>query len=180
MKKYYLSLLSIGFFLVSFSQVTISPDPFEVDESITITLDTNSGATDCNGFSNPNKVYMHSGVGDNNNAFGISVTGNWGQDDGVGEMTDEGGGIYTITIVPETYYNLTAQQASNVIQMGMVFRNEDGSQEYKATGCQDFIFQVGTFQIFLSTPTENTTILNSGENFDISATDIGACTCACI
>jgi len=158
---------------MSFSQVTISPDPFEVDESITITLDTNSASTDCNGFSNPGKVYMHSGVGDGNNAFGISVTGNWGQDDGVGEMTNQGGGIYSITLVPETYYNLTPAQVSNVIQMGMVFRNEDGSQEYKATGCNDFIFQVGTFQISLSTPTADTTIINSGENFDITATNIG-------
>ena len=158
---------------MSFSQVTLSPNPFEVDQSITITLDTNSSATDCNSFSNPTKVYMHSGVGDGNNAFGISVTGNWGQDDGVGEMTNDGGGIYSIVITPESYYNLTPSQAANVIQMGMVFRNEDGSQEYKATGCNDFIFEVGLFQINLTTPTQNTTILNSGSDFDISATNIG-------
>lgn len=158
---------------MSFSQVTINPDPFEVNESITITLNINSSATDCNGFSNPSKVYMHSGVGDGSNAFGISVTGNWGQDDGVGEMTNQGSGIYSITIVPETYYNLTPAQVSNVIQMGMVFRNEDGSQEYKATGCNDFIFQVGSFQISLTTPTEDTTIINSGNDFSIAATNIG-------
>lgn len=163
----------MGFLVMSFAQVTITPNPFEVDESITITLNTNSSATDCNGFNNPAKVYMHSGVGDSNNAFGTSVVGNWGQDDGVGEMTNQGGGIYSITIVPETYYGLTPQQAATVIQMGMVFRNEDGTQEFKAAGCQDFIFQVGTFQIFVSTPTEETTIINSGSNFTISATNIG-------
>ncbi|APY08052.1 alpha-amylase [Winogradskyella sp. J14-2] len=173
MKKYYSIILTLVGFTLSYGQVTISPDPFEVDESITITLNTNSSATDCNGFSNPTKVYMHSGVGDGNNAFGISVIGNWGQDDGVGEMTNEGGGIYSITIVPETYYNLTPQQVSNVIQMGMVFRNEDGSQEYKASGCQDFIFQVGSFQVSLSAPTQDTTIINSGDNFNIAASNIG-------
>lgn len=173
MKKYYLAILFIGIFLMSNAQVTITPNPFEVDESITITLNTNSSATDCNQFNNPTKVYMHSGVGDGGNAFGISVTGNWGQDDGVGEMTNQGGGVYSITIVPETYYNLTPQQASNVIQMGMVFRNEDGTQEYKANGCQDFIFQVGSFQVSLSTPTQDTTIINSGDSFDIAATNIG-------
>ena len=173
MKKLYLSILLIGFILTSFAQVTITPNPFEVNESITVTLNTNSTATDCNGFSNPTKVYMHSGVGDGTNAFGISVVGNWGQDDGVGEMTNEGGGIYSITLVPETYYGLTPQQVSNVIQMGMVFRNEDGSQEYKATGCQDFIFQVGSFQVSLSAPTQDTTIINSGDNFDIAASNIG-------
>ncbi|WP_426431500.1 alpha-amylase family glycosyl hydrolase [Winogradskyella sp. HB-48] len=173
MKKYYILLITFGIFIHSYGQLTITPNPFEVDESITITLDTNSSATDCDGFNNPSKVYMHSGVGDGSNAFGISVTGNWGQDDGIGEMTNQGGGIYSITIVPETYYNLTPQQASNVIQMGMVFRNEDGSQEYKATGCQDFIFQVGSFQISLTSPTEDTTIINSGDSFAISATNIG-------
>ena len=173
MKKYYVLGLLVCIFFNSFSQVSINPNPFEVNESITITLDTNSNATDCNGFNNPSKVYMHSGVGDGNNAFGISVIGNWGQDDGIGEMTNQGGGIYSITIVPEIYYNLTTQQASNVIQMGMVFRNEDGSQEYKATGCNDFIFQVGSFQVSLSSPIQDTTIINSGANFDIVATNIG-------
>ncbi|GAB4162399.1 MAG: hypothetical protein Tsb0033_21330 [Winogradskyella sp.] len=173
MKKLYLSILLIGFILTSFAQVTITPNPFEVNESITVTLNTNSTATDCNGFSNPTKVYMHSGVGDGTNAFGISVVGNWGQDDGVGEMTNQGGGIYSITLVPETYYGLTAQEVSNVIQMGMVFRNEDGTQEYKANGCQDFIFQVGSFQVSLSAPTQDTTIINSGDNLNIAATNIG-------
>ncbi|MAX71459.1 MAG: alpha-amylase, partial [Flavobacteriaceae bacterium] len=158
---------------MGYGQVTISPNPFEVDESITITLDINSNATNCNGFNSPSKVYMHSGVGDGSNAFGISVVGNWGQDDGVGEMTNQGGGIYSITLTPQTYYGLSTAQAANVIQMGMVFRNEDGSQELKATGCNDFIYDVGTFQVSLSSPTNETTILTSGSNFSINATNIG-------
>ena len=93
MKKIYLVLLCISVSFFAFAQVTITPNPFEVNESITITVDINSSATDCNGLSNPTKVYMHSGVGDGFNAFGISVVGNWGQDDGVGEMTNQGGGI---------------------------------------------------------------------------------------
>ncbi|MCT4629224.1 alpha-amylase family glycosyl hydrolase [Winogradskyella sp.] len=171
MKKYYLSILSIGFFLISFSQVTISPNPFEVDESITITLNTNSSATDCNGFNNPTKVYIHSGVGGANPW--TYVVGNWGQDDGIGEMVNQGGGIWSITFVPETYYGLTSTQATDIIQMGMVFRNEDGSQELKASGCSDFFFDVGTFQINLSSPSTDTTIINSGSNFNVSATNIG-------
>lgn len=156
-----------------FSQVTITPNPFEIDESITITLDINSTATDCDGFTSPNKVYMHSGVGDSDNAFNISVVGNWGQDDGVGQMTSQGSGIYSITLVPETYYGLTATQAANAVLMGMVFRNEDGSQEFKASGCNDFIFEIGTFQVSLTSPSDDTTIINSGDDLAISATNIG-------
>ncbi|GAB5565489.1 MAG: hypothetical protein Wins2KO_25520 [Winogradskyella sp.] len=157
--------------LISFGQVTISPNPFEVDESITITLNTNSSDTDCNGFSNPSKVYLHSGVGGANPW--TYVIGNWGQDDGVGEMTNQGGGIWSITLVPETYYGLTPAQAAGVIRMGMVFRNEDGSQELKASGCQDFFFDVGSFQVSLSSPTESTSIINSGDDLAITASNIG-------
>ena len=173
MKKFRLSILLACFSLLSFSQVTIAPNPFEVNESITITLNINNGSTDCNGLVNPNKVYMHSGVGDGANAFGFSVVGNWGMDDGVGEMTNQGGGIFSITLVPETYYGLTTAQAANTVLMGMVFRNADGSQELKASGCNDFIFEVGTFQVSLASPNTTTTIINSGDDLSITATNIG-------
>ncbi|MDN3491227.1 alpha-amylase family glycosyl hydrolase [Winogradskyella bathintestinalis] len=173
MKKISLSVLLIIFSLVSFSQVTITPNPFEVEESITITVDINSSATDCNGLNNPTKVYMHSGVGDGDNAFGISVVGNWGEDDGIGEMTNQGNGIFNITITPETYYNLTTAQVANVVQIGLVFRNADGTQEMKASGCNDFIFDVGPFQASLTSPSNEITILGSGENLNISATNTG-------
>ena len=173
MKKFYLLNLFLSFTLVCLSQVTITPNPFEVNESITITLDVNSSATDCNGLSSPSIVYMHSGIGDESNAFGFNVVGNWGQDDGVGEMTDQGSGIFTITLVPETYYGLTPAQAVNAVLMGIVFRNADGTQELKATGCSDFIFEVGTFQVGLTSPTNDTTIITSGADLDITASNIG-------
>jgi hypothetical protein len=58
-----------------------------------------------------------------------------------------------------TYYNLTAAQAQNAIKMGMVFRNEDGSKELKNYGCTDFYFDVGTFQVSLSNPDQNSTTI---------------------
>jgi len=169
MKK---KLLSLLFFLpfIAVSQVTISPASFDVDQSITITVDTNSSATDCNGFNNPTKVYLHSGIGDDSNAWGLGVVGNWGQDDGVGEMTNNNDGTWSITIVPETYYGLTATEAANATQMGLVFRNENGSQEFKDNGCTDFFFNVGSFQLTLTSPAENLTILNSGQSLSIVAT----------
>ena len=155
-------------------QVTITPNPFEVNQSITITVDANSTATTCNGFSNPSKVYLHSGIGNDGDPWGYSVVGNWGEDDGIGEMTSNGDGTWSITFVPETYYNLTPTQVQNAIKMGMVFRNEDGTEELKDSGCSDFYFDVGTFQVSLSNPGQNsTTILNSGEDLAISATNIG-------
>ena len=168
MKKITLLLLLI-FTTTIYSQVTINPSTFELNQSITITVDANSTTTDCNGFSNPTKVYMHSGAGDDSNAFGFNVVGNWGQDDGVGEMSSNGDGTWSITINPSTYYTLTSTQADNVTQLGMVFRNEDGSQEFKDNGCIDFFIPVGLFQLTLTTPTDNITIVSAGTSVPIAA-----------
>lgn len=169
MKKILLLLLLFSFY--ANSQVSLSVGAIEVDQPVTITLDINNMIdTNCNGFANPNKVYMHSGIGDNSNAFGFNVIGNYGVDDGIGQMTNQGGGIYTITITPEVYYGLTPAEANAATQIGMVFRNEDGSQELKDDGCADFIFPVGTVSINLTNPTSFPVVINSGDNLAVSAT----------
>lgn len=169
MKKIFLSLLLLNSWWI-FGQVTTNPTPIEVDQSVTITVDANSSATDCNGFSNPNKVYLHAGIGDDSNPWGFAVVGNWGLDDGVGEMTSNGDGTWSITFVPETYFGLTPTQASEATKMGMVFRNEDGSQEFKDNGCVDFIFDVGSFQVTLIQPEENAIeYVSSGNNLIVFA-----------
>ncbi|MDC1324584.1 alpha-amylase, partial [Flavobacteriaceae bacterium] len=174
MKKIYFLICFLLICKLSLGQVTITPNPFEVNESITITVNINSTSTDCNGLSNPSKVYMHSGIGDDTDPWGYNVVGNWGMDDGVGEMTNTSGSLWSITLTTETYFSLTTIQADNAIKMGMVFRNANGTQELKASGCSDFFFDVGTFQVSLSTPLQNsTTILNSADNLSINATNIG-------
>ncbi|WP_400076419.1 alpha-amylase family glycosyl hydrolase [Winogradskyella sp. R77965] len=156
--------------LSSFSQVTLSVGAIEVDEPVTITVDTNSTDSDCNGLNNVTNVYMHSGIGDNSNAFGFSVIGNWGQDDGVGQMTSNGDGTFSITITPQSYYGLTQMQADNATQIGMVFRNADGTQELKDNGCNDFIFPIGSVIIDILQPSSDTIVVNSGSDIQVSAT----------
>lgn len=168
MKKLTSLLLFIA--SITYSQVTITPAIFEVTESITIRLDANSSATDCNGFSTPSKVYLHAGVGTETDAFGTSVVGNWGQDDGVGEMNfNTANSRWEITFVPKTYFGLTDTQADSITRLGFVFRNETGAQELKDNGCEDFIFAVGSFQLTLTTPANTITVLNSGETLPITA-----------
>jgi glycosidase len=161
------------FFITSlgFGQVTIAPNTFEITESITISIDANSSLTDCNGLNNPTKVYMHSGVGNQANAWDTSVIGNWGKDDGVGEMTlNTATNRWEIILIPKTYYGLTDAQATSVNKMGMVFRNATGAQEMKGNGCNDFTFNVGSFQLTLNAPSNSITVLNSGQNLSINAT----------
>ncbi|WP_282030472.1 alpha-amylase family glycosyl hydrolase [Winogradskyella eximia] len=171
MKKilcFLITIISIN----AFAQVTLSVGAIEVDQPVTITVDTNSTDTNCNGFNNPTKVYMHSGIGDNSDAFGFNVVGNWGQDDGVGEMTNNGDGTFSITITPQTYYSLTQPQADSATQIGMVFRNANGTQEFKDNGCNDFIFSVGSVIINITQPSSNVVVVNSGSNLSVSATII--------
>jgi len=157
---------------VLLSQVTISPATFNVTDPITITVSFASAT--CNTMTaNPAKVYMHAGIGTDTNAFGYNVIGNWGIDDGVGLMTNNGNGTWSITLTPSVYFNLNATQQANATKLGMVFRNATGSQTLKKpTSCGDFIFNVGFFQTTLVTPTENSvTIINSGGSRSVTATN---------
>ncbi|WP_299120260.1 alpha-amylase family glycosyl hydrolase [uncultured Winogradskyella sp.] len=156
--------------LSTFAQVTLSVGAIEVDQPVTITVDTNSTDSDCNGLNNVTNVYMHSGIGDNSNAFGFSVIGNWGQDDGVGQMTSNGDGTFSITITPQSYYGITQMQADNATQIGIVFRNADGTQELKDNGCNDFIFPIGSVIVDITQPSSDTVVINSGSDVQVSAT----------
>ena len=156
--------------VIGFAQVSINPSTIEINQQITITVDINTTDSDCNGMNNPNKVYLHSGVGTDSDAWDTAVVGNWGQDDGVGEMSDNGDGTWSITFIPQSYYGLTESEASTITKMGMVFRSEDGSQELKDNGCSDFFFNVGAFQVTLINPDSSDVILvNSGSQTQILA-----------
>ncbi|MFD2916551.1 alpha-amylase family glycosyl hydrolase [Psychroserpens luteus] len=171
MKKILCSLITL-ISLNTFAQVTLSVGAIEVDQPVTITVDTNSSDSNCNGLSGTTQVYMHSGIGDNSDPFGFNVVGNWGEDDGIGEMTSNGDGTFSITITPETYYGLTSTQADSATQIGMVFRNADGSQELKDEGCNDFIFPIGSVQINFTNPTSDLVVITSGNDLSVSATII--------
>ncbi|MFN3942198.1 MAG: alpha-amylase family glycosyl hydrolase [Flavobacterium sp.] len=175
-KNFYAILfLFISFFVLG--QVTISPSTFNVDQQITITV--NLAQTSCNNIpTSTTKVYMHAGIGDDNNAFGFSVVGNWGQDNGIGLMTNNGNGTWSITITPSVYFGLNATQQANATKLGLVFRNATGTQEHKRpltpSGCGDHIYNVGTFQLNLTAPLNNsTTILSPGGNLAVAANNTG-------
>ncbi|MGM5469474.1 alpha-amylase family glycosyl hydrolase [Flavobacteriaceae bacterium LMO-SS05] len=163
----------VSLFIISYTygQVSVNPTAFEVDQQITITVNINN-SNSCNGLINPSKVYMHAGIGPDSNPFGYSVVGNWGQDDGVGLMTDNGNGTYSVTLTPKTYFGLTDTQANNSTKLGMVFRNADGTQEYKAQGspCKDFVLLVGLVNITITQPSTIPVVLASGSNLNVSAT----------
>jgi PKD repeat protein len=102
----------------------ISISPF--GDSLTIVYDATQGQTQLIG---ANKVYFHSGY--QLVAFGpvIGWVGNWGQDDGLGQMTNIGTDLWKITINIHSYFSLSSSVNINALEM--VFRNADGSMTGK-------------------------------------------------
>jgi 1,4-alpha-glucan branching enzyme len=174
MKKTIFILLTLCNIIFANAQVTISPSSFNVNDQITITVST--ATQNCNQIgNNPTKVYMHAGIGNDSNAFDFSVIGNWGQDDNIGLMTNNGNGTWSITLTPSVYFGINTTQQANATKMGMVFRNANGSQTLKLPpSCGDFIFNVGTFQLNLTSPANNSaTIIASGGSLNINANNTG-------
>ena len=127
--------------------VTVYPGKFTADEQIRIVFDAKEadpGST--TGLVGADKVYMHSGVVVRNTdspggGDWTNVVGNWGQDDGIGEMTKVAGETdkWEITIDPRAYYGLDAN--AQVYYLSMVFRSADGSAEGKGPGGSDIFIR---------------------------------------
>ncbi|MNQ10777.1 Malto-oligosyltrehalose trehalohydrolase [compost metagenome] len=173
MKKTLLFIFFLLSIIADAQQITVSPAIFQVNEPIKITASFVSSTCNTMG-TNPTKVYMHAGIGNEGNPWQV-VKGNWGADDGVGLMTKEANGTWSITITPSVYFGLTSGQQTAATKMGIVFRSANGSQTLKlAPSCSDFFVNVGSFQVTLTSPVENsTTIINSGSSFNITATNTG-------
>lgn len=114
--------------------ITIDPPAFGPETEITITFNAKQGNRELVG---EEKVYIHSSVGtvDTENPQATAwnnAVGNWGQDDGVGEMSPVDGALdmWEITLVPKDYYGLGTGEFP--YWLAAVFRNADGSK--KGTG----------------------------------------------
>jgi 1,4-alpha-glucan branching enzyme len=173
MKKTLLFIFFLLSIIADAQQITVSPAVFQVNEPIKITASFVSSTCNTMG-ANPTKVYMHAGIGNEGNPWQV-VKGNWGADDGVGLMTKEANGTWSITITPSVYFGLTSGQQTAATKMGIVFRSANGSQTLKlAPSCSDFFVNVGSFQVTLTSPVENSTsIISSGSSFNITATNTG-------
>ncbi len=116
--------------------VSITPQ----GDSLTIVYDATQGQT---GLVGAEKVYMHSSF--EYVPFGGSVlpwVGNWGEDDGLGEMTSIGEDLWSITIHVYDYYNIP--QDSIINGLFMVFRNADGTQTGKDNNGNDIFLNMVT------------------------------------
>jgi hypothetical protein len=127
-------------------------------DSLRITYDASQGVS---GLSGVPKVYMHSAIQEVPfNIDWLYPVGNWGVDDGIGEMTNIGGDAWEITIHVESYYGYP--EGTNVNGLWMVFRNADGTLQGNDNNNED---------IFLFTSGGNTSDFGGVTGTDIPGTD---------
>ena len=128
-------------------------------DSLLITYDATQGVS---GLPGSPKVYFHSGIQIVPFGGWEYTIGNWGADDGIGEMTSVGSDIWEIRISVPDYYGYPG--GTNVIGLWMVFRNADGSLTGKDDNDSD---------IFLETSNNNNSTFTGVTGTDVPGSDGG-------
>ncbi|UZR95635.1 alpha-amylase family glycosyl hydrolase [Chondrinema litorale] len=125
--------------------VTTDPSTFTINDNITIYFDAklaNNAGT--NGLEGAAKVYMHSGIvtASETSTSWENVVGNWGADNGIGEMTavDDEADVWQISLQPKDYYSIA--DGTTVYRLAMVFRDASGNAQGKGEGGSDIFIPV--------------------------------------
>ncbi len=154
-----LFLLSFGLFAQQQEGTfTIDPPTFDEDDEITITVSGVDpsvwGVSD---------VYLWAWYFDSSGAqAGDSPTnGTWENSNEVQRMTDNGDGTFSYTLTPTTFYG-----ATGISRIGMLAKAKDGTGDKKT---QDNVVDVGGYQLVLTAPTQNTTLIDAGTEVTITA-----------
>lgn len=160
-------LLLLIFILITgynFSQVqnvtfTISPASFNENDQINITVSNVNpgswGATD---------IYLWAWSFDLNNANSIDspTNGTWTNSNEAQKLTNNGNGTYSILLTPSSFYSRTG-----IGRIGMLVKAKNGDGDKKS---QDFLVDLETNQLSLTSPIVDPIIVDSGTLITISAT----------
>ncbi len=133
--------------LLTNSYVSCGADTIKVDastsinangDSLTIVYDATKGQSQLQGAT---KVYFYSSPQYYASQTWGSVTiGNWGLDDGLGEMTSLGNNKWSITIDPRNYYRMSPD--TPLLGIFMVFRNATGTLTGKDAGGNNILLNL--------------------------------------
>lgn len=182
MNKIVILLALCLFYGLSMAQIVkIEPSEANGDDEIKVIYDASEGT---GGLVGADKVYMHSGIvidAPNGTAWN-NVIGNWGADDGVGEMTKVSGesDLWEITLSPSAREYYGVDESVNIFRLAMVFRNADGSAEGKGNaGTFDggevtsngdiYVDLVVSNFVTITSPTQEDVFVEEGEAINISA-----------
>ncbi len=143
--------------------------PTQFDE-VTVYFDASKGDAGLQGFEGA--VYAHTGVITSESSAPNDwkyVVGNWGTEDPNSLMTRVSDDLYSITYIPQEYYNIP--EGELVLQLAFVFRSGDGSQSGREVGGGDIFTDIyppedGLF-VTLTSPTEENIILFEGDELSV-------------
>src|SRR5690606_7052600 len=164
----FLLTASIGFAQQQNVTYSVSPSEFNEDDSITITIE-GSSVNEATWNITDNALYLWAWSYDLNdeNSMDCPTNGSWDNSGEANKFTyNSGDDTYTLSFVPTTFYNRTG-----IGSIGFLIKAKDGNGDKKS---QDITVQVGAFEVNLTSPANNSsTILTSGSDFDIAATNTG-------
>lgn len=169
MKKTLLLIFTL-FTLIAVAQqqtvsYAVSPTTFEENTAITITIN-GSSINEATWGVTGNALYLWAWAFDASGVTqkGTPNNGAWTASDEAAKFTyNSANDTYTKTFTPTTYYNTTG-----IGKIGFLIKAKDGNGDKKS---QDILVAVGSFQVTLSSPVQNSTaIIASGSDFNIAAT----------
>ena len=164
-----LFILSLFISLMGYAQqqtviATVTPDAFEENQSITITV-PGSSVNEATWAVTGNALYLWAWSFDINdtNIIDCPTNGAWTSSNEVNKFIyNSGTDTYTYSFTPTTFYNRT-----NIGRIGFLVKAKNGTGDKKS---QDFLKEVGAFQVNLTAPAPNSsTIINSGGSLSIAA-----------
>lgn len=181
MRSYIISLILL-FSAVSNAQiVSLQPANAGADDMVTLIFDASQGNAE---LKTASKIYVHHGVVTDSET-GTDweyVKGNWGQDDGIGELTRVEGSsvLWQIQFQPtlRSYFGVPANE--NIFRISAVFRSADGNTKGTitpgnygwgdVTSNGDFYINLNVSNyVTITTPFKTESYLNPGETFQIEA-----------
>ncbi len=145
---------------------SISPATFNEGDPITITFNGNSINEATWGVTG-NALYLWAWSYDLNDTSELNcpTNGTWASSNEANKLTyNSGPDTYTISFTPNIFFSRTG-----IGKIGFLIKAKDGTGDKKS---QDITSEVGSFQVTLSTPTQNSaTVLTSGGSLSITASN---------
>jgi len=162
MKKITLLFLLISSF--GFAQFTTTPSP--AIASGVVTLNFNKTGTPLAAYTGT--IYAHIGLTVDGTRWS-NVRGTWGNNTTQPALTLVSGTTYKLDLTPDLYTYFGVPTSSSITEICVVLRNAAGNVQ-----TADTFFNVGAFQVSLTSPAENSsTIIALGGNLSIAANNTG-------
>ncbi len=133
-------------------------------DDVTITFDATGTA-----LAGASKVYLHSGVSltQSDATLFDKAIGNWGQDDGIGEMTSTATDMWEITLSDlETYYGI--DMLDDIFGINFLFRSADGGSVADNNGCNYFYAANAEDHFSILNPIETSSFGETGSAINAS------------